>query len=122
MIKEGETVSGSFPSEILTNACGLDVTLTFTGTVTRLTGPQNLELANIAVTLTAGSNRVRFQSAALERKEVQPDGTILISVAGRKTEFTGLQVRIDLENGDTIIIKEPKVTDLTSICKRLKKS
>jgi hypothetical protein len=120
MIKEGETISGSFPSGILTNACGFDVTITFDGTVTRLTGPQNLELANIAVIFTAGSNQVRFHSASLERKEVQPDGTVLISVAGRKTEFTGLQVKIDLDTGDSIIIKEPKVTDFTSICKRLK--
>jgi hypothetical protein len=120
MLKERETVSGTFPSEILSNACGVDVTLTFTGTVMRLTGPQNLELANIAVIFSAGTKEVRFQSASLERKEPQPDGSVLISVAGRKTEFTGLQVRIDLQNGETIMIKEPKVTDLDSVCRRLK--
>jgi hypothetical protein len=99
MLKERETVAGKFPTEILSNACGVDVTLTFTGTVMRLTGAQNLELANIAVIFSAGTKELRFQSASLERKEPQPDGSVLITVAGRKTEFTGLQVRIDLQNG-----------------------
>ena len=120
MLKERETVTGTSPADILIAACGVDVALTFTGTVTRLTGPQNLELANIAVIFSAGTKEVRFQSASLERKEPQPDGSVLITVSGRKTEFTGLQVRIDLQNGGTVIIKEPKVTDLDSICRRLK--
>jgi hypothetical protein len=120
MLKERETVSGTFPSEILHDACGFDVTITFTGTVTRLTGPQDLELGNIAVIFKAGNNEVRFHSASLERKEPQPDGSVLISVSGRRTEFTGLEVKIDLQDGETIIIKEPKVTDFDSICRRLR--
>jgi hypothetical protein len=120
MLKEKDTVSGRFPSPILTNACGVDVTISFTGTVTRLTGPKDLELANIAVIFSAGANQVRFRSASLARREPQADGTVLLTISGRTVEFTGLQVKIELGTGDTIMINEPHVTDLDSICKRLK--
>ncbi len=120
MIKVGETVSGTFPSPMLTNRCHFDVTITFTGTVTHFTGPQNLELGNIEIIFTAGANQVFFRSASLTRREVQPDGTVLISISGKSVEFTGLQVKIDLGTGEPIMINEPRVTNLDSVCKRLK--
>jgi hypothetical protein len=76
-------------------------------------------LANIAGVFTAGSNQVRFQTASTEITRVKPDGTVLTSISGRTVEFTGLQLETNLETGETIMINEPHVTDLDSICRRL---
>jgi hypothetical protein len=63
---------------------------------------------------------VPFQTAKTEITRVEPDGTVLTSVAGKSVEFTGLQLQTNLETGKTIMINEPHVTNLDSICKQLK--
>jgi hypothetical protein len=126
MIKEKIPVSDTFRSEILSVRCNVEVTFTVTGTITVLTapqkpvGPQDLVVANIAGIFTAGTNQVPFQTAKTEIKGVEPDGTVVTSIAGRTVEFTGLQLQTNLETGQTIMINEPHVTDIDSICKRLK--
>ena len=77
-------------------------------------------LANIAGIFTAGTNQVPFQTAKTDITGVEPDGTVLTSISGRTVEFTGLQLETNLETGETIMINEPHVTDIDSICKRLK--
>jgi len=126
MIEERITVSDTFRSKILTVRCGVEVTFTITGTITVLTapqkpvGPQDLRVANIAGVFKAGTNQVPFQTAKTEITRVEPDGTVLTSISGRTVEFTGLQLKTHLETGKTIMINEPHVTDLDSICRRLK--
>jgi len=126
MIKEKIPISDTFRSEILSIRCKVEVTFTITGTITVLSapqkpvGPQDIRVANIAGFFKAGSNQVRFQTAATEITRVEPDGTVLTSIAGRSVEFTGLQLKTNLETGETIMINEPHVTDLDTICKRLK--
>jgi hypothetical protein len=105
---------------------GFKVNFTITGTITVLTapqkmvGPQDLRVANIAGIFTAGSNQVPFQTAKTEITPVEPDGTVLTSIAGKSVEFTGLQLKTNLETDETIMINEPHVTNLDSICKQLK--
>ncbi len=126
MIKEKIPVSDTFRSKILSDHCGFKVTFTITGTITVLTapqkpvGPQDLQVANIAGFFAAGSNQVPFQTAKTEITRVEPDGTVLTSVAGKSVEFTGLQLQTNLETGKTIMINEPHVTNLDSICEQLK--
>jgi hypothetical protein len=76
-------------------------------------------VANIAGFFSKGTKQVPFQTATIEITRVEPDGTVLTSIAGRSVEFTGLQLKTNLSNGKTIMINEPHVTDLDSICKRL---
>jgi hypothetical protein len=63
---------------------------------------------------------VPFQTAKTEIPRVEPDGTVLTSIAGKSVEFTGLQLKTNLETDETIMINEPHVTNLDSICKQLK--
>ena len=125
MIRERIPISDSFRSKILSEQCGGRVEFTISGTITVLTapqkpvGPQELVVANIAGVFTAGSNQVRFRTASTEITRVKPDGTVLTSISGRTVEFTGLQLETNLETGETIMINEPHVTNLDSICRRL---
>jgi hypothetical protein len=125
MIQERIQVSDEFKSRILSNRCGGEVTFTITGTIRVLTapqkpvGPQDITVANIAGFFSKGANQVPFQTATTEITRVEPDGTVLTSIAGRSVEFTGLQLKTNLQNGKTIMINEPRVTDLDSICRRL---
>jgi hypothetical protein len=125
MIKETTPVAGTFRSPILSDHCGFEVTFTISGTVRTLTapqkpvGPQDIEVANIAGVFTAGTKQVRFQTAQTEITRVKPDGTVLTSLTGHSVEFTGLQLQTNLETGETIMINEPHVTNLDSICRRL---
>jgi hypothetical protein len=126
MIKEETPISETFHSPILTARCGVEVTFTITGTVRTLTaprkpvGPQDITVVNIAGVFTAGTNQVRFQTAGTEITRVEPDGTVLTSIAGHSVEFTGLQLKTNLETGETIMINEPHVTNLDSVCRRLR--
>jgi hypothetical protein len=125
MIRERIPISDSFRSKILSDRCGGQVEFTISGTITVLTapqkpvGPQDLQVANIAGFFSKGTKQVPFQTASIEITRVEPDGTVLTSIAGRSVEFTGLQLKTNLSNGKTIMINEPHVTDLDSICKRL---
>jgi hypothetical protein len=125
MIRERIPISDTFRSKILSEQCGGRVEFTISGTITVLTapqkpvGPQDLQVANIAGFFSKGTNQVPFQTATTEITRVEPDGTVLTRIAGRSVEFTGLQLKTNLANGKTIMINEPHVTDLDSICKRL---
>jgi hypothetical protein len=121
MIKEKNPFSDTFRSQILSDACGVEVTIKVDGSITNLNfpkrpvGPQDLEMVKLAVVATAGDNQVRFQEVAIGQTRVEPDGTVIVSLAGHKLEFTGLEIRLD--TGETI--KEPHFSDPTPICKRL---
>jgi hypothetical protein len=117
------TISDKFPAPILSKACGVDVTITFTGSVIVLSfprrpvGPQDLEVVNQTVVATADDKEVRFRNVEADLTRVEPDGTVIFSIAGHQpVEFNGV-LKINLETGETIL--EPHVSDLTRICKLL---
>ena len=120
-MKERFTISDEFTSSILSPACGVEVTITITGSVMVLTfplrpvGPQNLQVGNIDWVATAGDNQVRFRNIHIERVMVEPDGTVSVTIAGHQpVEFTGV-MRIDLDTGE--IIQEPQHTaDIQRLC------
>jgi hypothetical protein len=123
-MKETTTVSGTFQSQILTDACGVAVTLTFTGSIRDLkfpdrpVGPQDLSTFNIAVVATAGSNQVRFENAGLNLERVEPDGTVISQLAAhRPVEFTGV-LKVNLET-DEVILQSHHLSDIPRICKLL---
>jgi hypothetical protein len=123
MIKEKIPISDTFRSDILSDACGFEVTISFTGSLTiktfpnRPVGPQDLTFLIVAIVFTAGNNKVRFEQVATEIKRVEPDGTVISSVAGKTVEFTGV-LKTNVETGETIL-QSHKVTDHKAICKRL---
>jgi hypothetical protein len=125
MIKEKEFKSDTFRSPILSEACGFDVTVSFTGSLTnksfpnRPVGPQNLQLFIAAIVFTAGNKTVRFQQVKTEITRVGADGTVTSSLAGKSVEFSGV-LKTNLETGETIL-QSHNVPDHArkAICRRL---
>jgi hypothetical protein len=124
MIREKFPVSGTFQSPILTTACGVEVTITFSGSYTVLTfpdrpvGPHDLTAGNVVWVATAGTNEVRFQNVSMEVERVEPDGTIISSIAGhRPVEVTGV-VKTNVDTGETIM-ETPKINDIRRLCELL---
>jgi hypothetical protein len=123
-MKETTPISGTFHSDILSPACGVDVTLTFTGTVRTLSfpnrprGPQDLITSNIKVVATAGDKQVRWTQAGMEMNRVEPDGTVITTIAGRQpVHFTGV-LKTNLETGE-IILQSHHSDDIPKLCKLL---
>jgi hypothetical protein len=51
---------------------------------------------------TAGDNKVRFRNVAIDLVRVEPDGTVIESIAGHQpVEFTGV-MKINLDTGQVI--------------------
>src|SRR5215218_5703111 len=104
MIKEKEFHTDTFRSEILSDACEFEVTISFEGSITELNfpnrpvGPQDLTLAKLSMVLTANNETVRFETAKVEIKSVEPDGTVIL--AGKSVEFSGV-LKTNLETGET---------------------
>jgi hypothetical protein len=123
-MKETIPISATFRSPILSQACGVEVTITFTGTLRVLTfpnrpvGPQDLTTANIDWVATAGDNQVRFRNVSLDLVRVEPDGTVIESIAGHQpVEFTGV-MKINLDTGK--VIHEPQhFADIPRLCELL---
>ena len=123
-MKETITISDTFPSSILTPACGVEVTISIDGSLRVLTfpdrpvGPQDLTIANIVGVATAGNNKVRFRNVSVEPVRVEPDGTAIVSVAGhRPVEFTGV-MKINLETGE-VVLEPQHFADIGRLCELL---
>ena len=125
MIKEKEFKDDTFQSPILSDACGFDVTVSFTGSLTNKTfpnrpvGPQDLKMFIAEIAFTANNKTVRFQQAKTEITRVGADGTVTSSLTGKSVEFNGV-LKTDLETGETIL-QSHNVTDPArkAICRRL---
>ena len=123
-MKETFTISDTFQSSILSPVCGVEVTITISGTLRILTfpnrpvGPQDLTIANIDWRATAGNNEVRFRNVSAELVRVEPDGTAIVSTAGhRPVEFTGV-MKINLDTGE--VVHEPQhFADIERLCELL---
>jgi hypothetical protein len=122
-VKETIPLSGTFQDEFLTEACGVEVTVTATGSITFFTfpdrpvGPQDLVTVNVALVATAGDNEVRFRNVGIDLVRVEPDGTVILSIVGQiPAEFTGV-MKINLDTGEVIL--EPHHFVTTRICELL---
>jgi hypothetical protein len=123
-MKETITISETFQSPILTPACGVEVTITITGTLRILTfpnrpvGPQDLTIANFKWVATAGNNQVPFRNVSLDLVRVEPDGTVIESIAGHQpVEFTGV-MKINLDTGE-VILEPQHFADIPRLCEQL---
>ena len=106
--REVISVEDEFVDEILSEECGVEVTVTLSGRVTLFTFPdgtvlQNLTALNIAVVLTADDNQIRLRDVGIDQVRVQPDGTVILSIVGQvPLGFTGV-LKINLDTGEVIL-------------------
>ena len=122
--RETVTFSETFHDEILTEACGVDVTTTISGFVTFMTFPdrpvglQDLNSFHIDLLAVAGDNRVLFQNVGIDQTRVEPDGTVILMLTGQGgTFFTGV-IKINLTTGE-VILESPRINDTTRVCRLL---
>jgi hypothetical protein len=123
-VKETITIFDTFESSLLSEACGVEVTITITGSVTvfifpdQPVGPQELDTANIAVVATADDNQATVREVGISQVRVEPDGTATLSIVGQDAFlFTGI-LKINLTTGE-VILESPHVADITRICELL---
>ena len=123
-VKETITFSDTFPDEFLTEACGVEVTTTATGRLTFFTfpdrpvGPQNLTSVHVDIVATAGDNQARFKDVGIDKVQVKPDGTVILSIVGQVPfEFTGV-MKINLDTGE-VIHEAHHIVDTTGVCRLL---
>jgi hypothetical protein len=121
--KEVIAVDDTFEDEFLTEACGVEVTTTITGSITVFTFPdgtvlQELTTLNLAIVATAGDNQARFRDVGIDQVRVAPDGTVILSIVGQVPfGFTGV-LKINLDTGEAIL--EPHhIVDTTRVCELL---
>jgi hypothetical protein len=121
--KEVIAVDDTFEDEFLTDACGVEVTTTVTGSITVFTFPdgtvlQELTTLNLAIVATAGDNQARFRDVGIDQVRVAPDGTVILSIVGQVPfGFTGV-LKINLDTGEAIL--EPHhIVDTTRVCELL---
>jgi len=120
------TFSDTFEDEELSDACGVDVTTSFTGRVKlfvfpdRPVGPQDLTTISFTFTARAGDNVAVLKDVGIDVVRVRPDGTAVLSIVGQVPfEFTGI-LKVDLDTGEAIL--EPHhVVDTTRVCHLLTK-
>ena len=108
--KVTETIDETIPDEILTAACGVEVTTTLSGFITflifpdRPVGPQELISYHLDVVLTAGDNQVEARDVGIDLIRVTPDGTAILSIVGQSQPnmFTGV-LKFNLDTGEVIL-------------------
>jgi hypothetical protein len=67
---------------------------------------------------TAGDNKVRFRNVAIDLARVEPDGTVIESIAGHQpVEFTGV-MKINLDTGQ-VILEPQHFPDIKRLCELL---
>jgi hypothetical protein len=124
---ERETIPVSFerPFDLLTEACGVDVTISVSGSFTVLTFPDGtgpLELATVSIDIVAiaGDNQVLLRNAGIDLFRVEPDGTVILTSTGVVgVIFSGVS-KINLTTGE-IILESPQHTDesVARVCQQL---
>jgi hypothetical protein len=123
-VMETITFTDTFEDEELSEACGVDVTTTLSGSITtfvfpdRPVGLQDLRTVNVDFLSMSGDNTVRFKDVGIDTVQVRPNGTVILSIVGQVPfDFTGV-LKIDLETGEAIL--EPvHIVDTTRACRLL---
>jgi hypothetical protein len=123
-VKETITFSDTFQDEFLTQECGVAVTTTANGRITFFTfpdrpvGPQDLTSVHVDIVATAGDNQARFKDVGIDKVQVKPDGTVILSIVGQVPfEFTGV-LKINLDTGE-VIHEAHHIVDTTRVCRLL---
>jgi hypothetical protein len=123
-VKETITFSDTFQDEFLTQECGVAVTTTANGRITFFTfpdrpvGPQDLTSVHVDIVATAGDNQARFKDVGIDKVQVKPDGTVILSIVGQVPfEFTGV-MKINLDTGE-VIHEAHHIVDTTRVCRLL---
>ena len=121
-------VDESFEDTVASEACGFTVTQTATGTVRVRTfedgGTGVQELASISITRTLSSENgsIRFRDVGVDKFQVQPDGTVVLLVAGNIAPggFSGA-LKINLSTEEVILEpqRDRRARDLERICAAL---
>jgi hypothetical protein len=115
---------GTFPDEILTEACGFDVVthVVITGKVRTFDESTPLrEVVTIrnTVTFNANGNSVTFVERLATVTKVAPDGTATFSVSGRVFGLNVIgRLVINLDTGE-VIYQTGRTVDLQRLCDRL---
>jgi hypothetical protein len=123
-VKEVIQLNDTFVDPFLSEACGVEVTLTVTGRVTHFTFPdrpvglQELFTVNADVVATAGDNQLRARNVGADVVRVAPDGTVILTTTGQVPfMFTGV-LKINLET-DEVILEPHHVVDIEEVCAQL---
>jgi hypothetical protein len=123
---EREVIPVSFerPFDLLTEACGVDVTINVSGTFTVLTfpdgtGPLELVAVSLDILATAGDNQVLLRNAGIDLFRVEPDGTVIYMGTGVVgVVFSGV-IQIDLTTGEVILESPEHTQDTARVCQQL---
>jgi hypothetical protein len=121
--KEVIQVNETFVDPLLSEECGVEVTVTQTGRVTIFAFPdgrvvESLTTLNLALVFSAGDNQIRARDVGIDQVRVQPDGTVILSIVGQvPLGFTGV-LKINLDTGETIL-ETPHVVDIEEFCAQL---
>jgi len=124
---ERETIPISFtgPFDLLTEACGVPVTINASGTVTVLTfpdgtGPLELNAVNVTFLVSAGDNQVLLRNAGIDLFRVEPDGTVIFLSTGVIGGIFSGVLKINLTTGE-VILESPQPTGESTarVCQQL---
>jgi hypothetical protein len=122
--KEVIPIDETFVDPGLSEACGVEVTITLTGRVTAFTFPdrpvglQELFTVNFEVVATAGDNQIRTRNVGADLIRVAPDGTAILTTTGQVPfEFIGV-LKINLDT-DEVILEPHHFYDIEQICEQL---
>lgn len=99
----------SFLDPVLTEACGVPVTLSIKGSIRTVTfsgegtGPIEVRTLNVELIASADGNTFRFRDVGADVASIEPDGTAVLMIIGQVPfAFTGV-LKIDLETGEAIL-------------------
>jgi hypothetical protein len=105
-------ISGTFHDDILSDACGVEVTTAFNGTVRvrefdRQTGLATVATVNVALTATADDRTFRFRDVGADVLLQRGEGLVHLVIGQVPFEFTGV-LKINETTGE--ILLEPQHT------------
>ena len=124
---EREVIPISFesPFDLLTEACGVPVTIDVNGTITVLTfpdgtGPLELAAVSIDIVFVAGDNQVLSRNAGIDLFRAEPDGTVILTSTGVVGVIFSGVLKINLTTGE-VILESPQHTEgsIARVCQRL---
>ena len=122
--KEVIPIDETFVDPGLSEACGVEVTITLTGRVTHFTFPdrpvglQELFTVNMTVVATAGDNQIQVRNVGADVVQLTPDDTLIVTTTGQVPfDFTGA-IKINLDTGE-VILEPHHFVDIEAVCERL---
>ena len=124
---EREVIPFSFtePFDLLTEACGVPVTINASGTITVLTfpdgtGPLELDAISITFVVAAGDNQALSRNAGIDLIQAEPDGTVILTSTGVVGVIFSGVLKINLTTGE-VILESPQHIEgsIARVCQQL---